>query len=417
MELQEHLSSFSPRSFERREHSWEAAHVFFLQTNDQHYEGGPTSPEHFYQTVVHAQALLQHLEEHGDFFLKNEHLTTKELACIIRLIRAMDSSFVQKALASLIDAPETTPSSLIYQLKRKHPEGTVDFIRGNNHTAINHQALAKKMAASERTHLLSVSDSHRTTADMFRALRIDEWDYSPKETALLSFDHHTDTYTISGIGPQKANVMRWLIEEKYIAKLGVVGTQSVALGDRMEEATFIEGASLYDVHGKPDRDALETQLDRLFREWSASGIKEIYLSVDLDGLRLDELGYTSTDYGIERRQWEALQRLARAEPHIFDPTVDPRLKTKIWQSVRHAIASFPIKQKPYHGVPASWILFAARLAQESPYDFQIGITDARTGRKVIGDITEVSGGDRRRHGERITIALLEALVKEATKEL
>ena len=408
------VPQLGPQPHERHEGVWQNAQILFLQTNDQHYDGRPSSPEDFYQTVLSAQKLLHSLEKQGTSLLVQKNLTPFELSRVSRLREAIDSSSVQKRIISLIDAPDTDPSTLRSTIDTKHPDGAFELLIGDKETRINLDHLAKSIRQSDRMNLFSISDSHRTTADIFRALRKNEWSYRPRETAVLSFDHHTDTYKIPTNDPQKANVMRWLLEQKYIGKLGVIGTQTVDLADRMADATFVEGAFLYDGFGDPDKGKFEESLDRLFWGWSTTGIKEIYFSTDLDGLRLDKLGYTSTDYGIERRQWEALRRFARAEPYLFDQQLTSELRAKIWGSIHHALTSFTTMQRPYHGIPAAWILHAVRAAKDAPYDFHIGVSDIRTGKKVIGDITEVSGVDRKRHGERITTALVEALLKETS---
>ena len=400
---------------EHRENAWKNVDIFCLETGDQHFFEGPSSPEDFYQTMIDAQRCLSKLQAHAKTLVTLDHIEQEQARALVDLEERLHTKRFQQRLLSLGEADQTTPRSVSQVLQNQHPAGTFSFFQGDRQSRLDHGALAERLRETPRSHILSLSDSHRTTADLFRAVRDAHWKYPPERTALLSFDHRTDTYDIPTQEPQKANVMRWLLEKKYIRALGVIGTQPIYSEDRLNNATFIEGAKLYDERGTRKRDRLEAALDDLFWQWHLSGVRNLYLSVDLDGLRIDQLGITSTDYSRERADWTELKRLAQAEPFLFDSKLPTEVSQKLWQSVRFALHHLEQEPKPYYGIPASWIIHAVRIAKMPPYEFSIGVRDNATGKTLVGDITEVHGLDHRRHGARIATALLDAIVKETVR--
>lgn len=400
---------------ERREKAWEHAHVLFLETGDQDFFPGPESIRDVYDTLVEAQRFLRKLTEQSTLLIqtgKLERRRARSLPEMDALVRLPD---FQRRIFSLAEATLLTPHRLGIEIQRHRPSCSFSLIEGNSKHELNIPHLSERLKQNPRPQIVSVSDSHRTTADMFRAMRLADWKYPPSQAAILSFDHHTDTHPGPDSEPHKANVMRWLLEKKYINALGVIGVKNTAVLEAVPGASFIRGSQLYDEYNHPKRALFQSELDYLLTQWQRRGIQNIYLSVDLDGLCLDTSGITSTDYSPDRGYWTGIKVLSRLEKLAFAPNLAPEVSRNVWQSIGFALDELRPKTEPYHGIPAAWILHAVQIAKDPPFEFNIGIRDALTGKTVIGDITEVSGVDRRRHGSRMTMALLDAIVKETAK--
>ncbi len=72
-----------------------------------------------------------------------------------------------------------------------------------------------------------------------------------------------------------------------------------------EKASVIFGEDLYR-NGEPSLEIYRKRLKSLFDEWRRFGIKEVYPSTDIDGLRLDAMGYVGTDYYAPRQKQSLL---------------------------------------------------------------------------------------------------------------
>ena len=251
------------RSLEQTER-WEKAWVLLLKTDEQHHGVRPDSPQEFFDTFVAANKAINDILGSAERLIATGRVSLDQVKRASRVQEALEEAKVQKRIASLMDAPFADPWSLYRPLSKHHPEGLFTTPKPSPRRAEFVDEIRKSLLRPSRDHFFSISDSHRTTADMFEAARTGGWKYRSETTALLSFDHHTDTYEVPFSGPRKANVMRWLLEENYIRHLGVVGTQPVGPSELLRNATFIEGDSFYRKDGTPSYEKLEAHLHRLF---------------------------------------------------------------------------------------------------------------------------------------------------------
>lgn len=397
---------------EQREALWKQAHLLFLKSDDQHFADRPHSVQEFYDTVVRAQKLIRILLDKQEELLLRGKLRAANIRRLEHVLALIDDPRMLAKLDAIVDAPITDPETLCHSLRVRHPQGTFTFLEADQETRFDRTIIARTLRESSQKQLLTISDSHRTTADVFTGLRAGTWDYDRYRTAIVSFDHHADTQSADGNGPYKSTVMRWLLEEEFVNAVGVIGLQPTNPAHAIPGTTFIEGRWLYHRDGTLFRERFDHLVLTMLDGWKRGGIRELYVSIDLDGLRLDTLGYSSTDYAIERTLWAYLREFARIPPSILFENQDRTASGACWEAITTALQTISHEHYAYRGIPAAWILRTMRLARSAPFNFRLGVTDKKTGRRVIGDITEISGADRRRHGERIVTVLTEALLKE-----
>jgi hypothetical protein len=310
---------------ENREDLWQDIQVLFLQTGEEHFQDRPRSVYELYQNVIIAQKVIRVLLDERarlqrTHFLSPEYSYSKVDSIFRALERAqslIDDRTSLYKLDGLIDAPITSPLLLADQYQERHPTGTYTKITAQEGIRFEKRAITDALGEAKLSRILSISDSHRTTADMFTAMRARNWEYDPKSAAILSFDHHTDTDKFDSSDPYKATVMRWLLERQLVAAVGVVGIPGANPEARIPGTTFIEGWRLYHEDQTPWKEKFDRCLYTLFLKWLRQGIDQFYLSVDLDGLQLDKLGISATDYAIERTLWELIYRVSKIPPSVF----------------------------------------------------------------------------------------------------
>lgn len=240
-------------------------------------------------------------------------------------------------------------------------------------------AVQQWLQQAERNFLLLTSSSHKTTGDVQEALEVVPG-WGTTQRGILSFDHHSDMETIetgtTGFRITKSNVMQYVLEHNLADAVAVVGTDPIFAEDtphaeRRYRYDIVPGDELY-TQEHPDPAKLLEALDGIFPAWQAKGIREVYISVDLDGLRLPEHNYTGVDYG-------------------------------------------QLGDHPYHGIPAAWIPLAMQHARRQ-YGLRLGVHNHRTGQRMIGDVVEYNVPDHKQHTARIAQHILGAMLAEAQRD-
>lgn len=410
----------------REEETFEDAHILTLTSAEQ-FDAGVVPPVNFNEEdyrLCYEQmySLIEELVDSMPLHLKwsdKERLLAfasylKNHPPVVPYATKPHEAVLDKQLRAQLagNFPSNNVSGLVFDKIFPDPKKT--FIFEGQQTAL---ALAN--AAGKR--VVSCSDSHRSTGAMFYAMSENGFFTDGHETALLSFDHHPD------FGPgrappgqlkesldfKKEDIMMSLLVYKYIGSVGVVGVNDYfkKTGASQDDTVSVFfGSELYR-DGKPSTEQFEQKMRRLFLSWKQKGIKQIYTSVDLDGLRLDTMGYTGVDYSLERMvQMFVIHSLQLG----FDKTIrNIRSKDAELVEIANLILDFLDSAgydilHGYQGVPAAWINKAMHIAGE--FDLEIGITHPQTGQKVVGDVTELHPADKKDRTSRIAVAILKSLL-------
>jgi len=238
----------------------------------------------------------------------------------------------------------------------------------------------------DRPYVLTTSSTHRSTAQLFDALdRVSDFDTGQR--GIISFDHHSDLEGVNqklnpGDLPSKANVMAYVLKKRHVEAVAVFGTSdfySIASGKNYD---VIPSGQLYE-HGLPQRQLFIEQLRRTLQSWKETGIRQVYTSVDLDGLRLPEQLYSATDYNpIDQLRYKLLH------------------------------SSDNVSHEPYQGIPAAWIPLAMQIARRE-FGMVLGLKKHRSEQRIIGDVVEYVGPDYAGRTARIAKAILGSMLAEA----
>jgi hypothetical protein len=263
---------------------------------------------------------------------------------------------------------------------------------------------------------MSLSDSHTTSALVLEQLH--EFGVSMSQVGVVSFDHHTDLRPVR-IVPTKESVMQYALQRVGVGAVIVVGCGDYSTTLQSEQSNaqrldVVSGDQLYN-NGQPNVQEFLRMLKIIFADWQRRGITNMYTTIDLDGLRLLEQGYSATDYN-------PLDRLRNLVAVTDDEIVRDYLNTDVtdvtadlaqglvrWLSVFLRSA----KLREYNGVPASWVTRTMRLGRDQ-FGLQLGVTVPTTKRRVVGDIVEYTTPDYQNRTARITQALLGAMTLEST---
>lgn len=245
--------------------------------------------------------------------------------------------------------------------------------------ADNAVAVQRWIEQQKRRYLLLTSSSHAVTGYVQQALE-EAKDWGATQRGILSFDHHSDMENIetgeTGHRISKSNVMQFVLERNLVDAVAVLGTEPIFVehlskAQRKYPYDIVSGKALY-TNDKPDTAKLLATLDDILPQWQAQGIRELYISVDLDCLRLPEQHYTGIDY-------------------------------KSWG------------KGPYYGLPAAWIPLAMQHARTN-YGLRLGVQNHRTGQRFVGDVVEYNLPDERQHTARIAQHILSAMLAEAQRD-
>ena len=274
------------------------------------------------------------------------------------------------------------------------------------------ERVQEALASHGRLFFISASDSHRSTGSVFRALAASGALDPKRPRAVLSFDHHSDVAQ-SKIPFGKENVMASILENNLVQNVAVMGVQKSA--DLPSEGvapktTFYEGHRFY-TDGKPSLVKFKDACRELFEAWNAAGIVDIYPSVDVDGLRIDELGYEGTDYAVSRMRRRAIIGLLSSLPTSELGPAESSAESADQLAAFDDAARRYRELHEYCGIPAAWIAYALEEAQRQ--GFHVGIRDEIHHCTVIGDVTELRQEDPRGRTTRIASALLDRMARIA----
>ncbi len=301
------------------------------------------------------------------------------------------------------------------------------------------ESLVDFLDRSEKKCIVTSSDSHRTTGVVLKILA-DKLAWAEKDgsTAVLAFDRHIDTGQWSGEASDitKANVFVPILEEDIIGELAVVGAHSNNQLPAIEIAgkvSVLYNKDLY-VDRLPKSELFLEKINDVFLSWKAKGIKRIYFSVDIDGLRIMDLGYTATDYNmlslLRKELFSFLNRPSKIEgiddfeinipehPGLEDPHKKNKKYRKQILDNSHEPFNFKFTNlaeitSNYGGVPAKWVGFAMKLAKE--HGLEVGLKNKK-GQVVVGDVVEREKGDYKGRTTKITAALLKEMIKYGQSE-
>lgn len=279
--------------------------------------------------------------------------------------------------------------------------GSLATIKEDNQRRCQDQ-LQKFLESSSQPYKLMTSNSHRTTGDLFTAMNAQqEWDTA--HTAILSFDKHHDAHAPGKHILQKSTVLGYLLSEGFVDAVGVVGTP----GERIQDLSRFSTPPIQNMYrdGVPQSRLFDAYITHLFDKWKKIGIRQIYPSIDLDGLRLQEVGYTGTDYN-PLDAWR-LKISQDRTPQLI--TNSDHITMENIEEVRSMYGMLPT-----YGVPASWIPRALTMAREK-FGWMIGIPGKgnHQGERVVGDVVEYVPLDYKNRTARIAGGIANALLAEA----
>lgn len=384
----------------RRNPDWKNTAVVHVETDEQH---SLRSTEKFLSRQHPlTQEQIEKYIEHGRQLLANkkfcEHLHQNEIdrlqRRIARIARLHADGFLENP--QLQEAPASS-----HFFDANNAPGNRATIEEKNQRRCQDQ-LQKFLELSSQPYKLMTSNSHRTTGDLFTAMNAQqEWDTA--HTAILSFDKHHDAHAPGKHILQKSTVMGYLLSEGFVDAVGVVGTR----GERIQDLSRFSTPPIQNMYrdDMPQSRLFDAYITHLFDKWKKIGIRQIYPSVDLDGLRLQEVGYTGTDYNpldawrLTIAQDRTPQLITNSD-HITPETIE---------EVRSMYGMLPT-----YGVPASWIPRALAMAREK-FGWGIGIpgTGDHQGERIVGDVVEYVPLDYKNRTARIAGGITNALLTEA----
>lgn len=385
-----------------RNPDWENTAVVHVATDEQHSLRSTDkflSREHSL-----TQEQIEKYIEHGRQLLANakfcERLRPNEIDLLQRRVERIARLYADGFLENpqLQEAPV-----LSYFFDAADAPDNLATIKENNQRRCQDQ-LRKFLESSSQPYKLIMSNSHRTTGDLFTAMNAQqEWDTA--HAAILSFDKHHDAYAPGKHILQKSTVMGYLLSEGFIDAVGVVGTR----GERIQNLSPFSTPPIQNMYrdNMPQQRLFDAYMTHLFDKWKKIGIRQIYPSVDLDGLRLDAVGYTGTDYN-PLDTWRLTISQDRTPRLITNPD---HITAEAIEEVRSMYGMLPT-----YGVPASWIPRALAMAREK-FGWGIGIpgTGDHRGERIVGDVVEYFPLDYKNRTARIAGGIANALLAEAQK--
>lgn len=272
--------------------------------------------------------------------------------------------------------------------------------------------VVETLRTTKRPETIFTSDSHAVTAQIFTAAQELGWEVG-LAVGVLSFDHHLDMVdrTQQLLAPNKANVMSYLLNNLSVGSTAVLGVaDSRAVHDELtgkQTAYAVRGEDLYTKAGQPDTQLFHNVIRRLMLRWKQQGITRIYPTVDLDGLRLPEQGYTATDYNpidVTKDVMKTWSAVAESASRAANPEYLEYFKNILIQALE--------RNKPYYGLPAAWVIQAVEMAKHE-FGMQIGLVSPDGKQRIVGDVNEYVGPDVNGNTARIAKGLINGLVATA----
>lgn len=399
---------------------WKRTSLLLLRTEERHQ-----SKNHDHESVLSATEAIANAIESAFA----NHLT-HEMVEVINLLRSRKERNRLTRDLEDEDTP-TAPNTFIWALRAIQARPKLTELHSSSMDASVAQSFIE-----HPTHPFTVfcSDSHATTGHVLEAALKSGWFGSvrnpdaPTHTGVLSFDHHTDilkdSFDFSNVA-KKENVMRHVLKFGPADKVCVVGISQEQIDtyqlDRADKRPksyqAIPSLLFYNQHGQPKFDACKEAIIPILKHWKQQNITRIYPTIDMDGLRLGELGYTGTDYSeaFFRRDLllEIFQEISRLD-NLISTTQDIREVTNLKKVKEFLLKRFILEYleqipEKYGGLPASWIIKILTIAKKE-YGFEIGIKHPTTGNVLVGDIVELDGVDYKGRTGKIAAHLMKHLL-------
>lgn len=388
----------------------------------------PSNPEYYVPKLFEdSRFALQTSLERERVPPESEPLSTEERKNIEDMLEILSDPHLLQKITLLRRSRSVTDKMILQSLHKKHAEvdtrhfyypkeGVLPPHTKNRLAAVEPQDLQPGIRYEHcRKNILSISNTHASTGDIFLSIREAGWEFDSEKTGVLSFDHHGDTYDSRELG--KASVMRYVLEQKLVKGVFVVGVYSDAYSPPVEGAEFMMGKNLYK-DGVPDSGMFTQAWKAKIQNWKSEGIRQFYLSVDMDGLQVDTLGLHATDYSPLRRVLDELIALSsyRDAFSVYGKRkhVDPETWGRWKQCMLPLKGTIDQLKEPYQGMPAHWITGAIQMARAEGLKLGVEIrhpsNPAQDSKRIIGDIVEVANNDPRRHVQRLTTSLVESIV-------
>ncbi len=371
-------------------------------------------------------------------FLSFKNFTVLNEQDLLKLLELLTPQWIDRLASRTLEQPSTgAPTSPSTRLQRYLPKDRLSVIEAG--TFSEKEAARARASDPFQVELLhpeakklfelfthdvvtkrfvTLSSSHRVTGSLFDALSQAElYTFQQAEhTSIFQVDRHSDLVNMRGpVSLTKASVMRHLLQERLVSAIGCIGVEDphLELIDRsiQEKVTSLSKNDLFNQRTRLQSKVLyQEKTDALFSDWKQKGIRSIYPSIDVDGLRLDDLGLTAVDYSQERLQLIALTCLggdvySQLETGRYAPRTDKDVKR--WMDT--LLRSFD----PYQGIPTPWVAEALERARDT-HGFEIGVT-LTSGQRVAGDIVEFMGPDHRDHTAKLIGALTDRLLQISSK--
>lgn len=396
---------------ERREQNWKNVSVISIESNE-------------VDIPPIADTVQRFAEQHGNDDMETwlhavrENVATVRSELGDRLSQEDERLFsaferYSDVIMKFVNSTDISTASLSELIQGSRPE--VEMVRGTmpsfrdqsfDQSVRNMRAIFEQVSRSDS---IMTSDSHAATPLLLSAVSKERF-WPTHDTAVLSFDHHTDFMPDSSPDAvRKASQFSALFHHTDIAAGCVVGVQpfeatpSTVIDRR--PADFITGKDLY-TQGKPNADALRASLDPIFRKWKEMRVRFVYPSIDLDALQIVENQYTGVDYHHMYSMLVYMEKVKQWAEQVVDSEKQPDVLKEIQKETQRNIRTGGI---PYYGVPASWITKSLRYARDN-YGFEIGIRQSNTGRRLVGDVVEYAPQDYKGRTAKIAQAIMNSLI-------
>jgi len=340
---------------------------------------------------------------------------------ILQTLREQFEAY-KKRISKYKDAPDTSATIPARMEKiKKIGEGDED-----NEKAIS--GALKDDFETNPGNKICLADSHVLTiynlTEAFKA-RTDK----DAKVAVMVFDNHIDIYDHAD-DDWKGNVFQKLFETKVIDRATFIGGNSEpGLIDRQNEKLAGPDKKAFDqisaddirTNGKIDRPGLVQSVKDTIEEYKKEGITSLVFSVDVDVLRVKEMGYTAMEYTPMNFIGYVGSLDLPMDKKFDDLTRVEQAEIKAWMEIGRPSRSGPTRYSP-GGDPAE--IFdpqgmklgdigvaldtMAATCKKTGIDLGIQLTG---GGKYLGDVVELTGPDIGERTTRATSALLKRINK------
>jgi hypothetical protein len=388
---------------ERRQANWQETSLILMQAGDKHVkqsyiedcDESKVGQREVDVSIAVVKALIE-----ADINIDSDKL--RHLEVLLRELELLKEAVYEHKLQGaningLVESWPEAEAADVFKVKLDQHEDsrTIDLI------------------SRRRRYLLGLADSHRATYDLILQARQHRF-ITGMHTAVLSFDHHADVFYPKRYDDpiEKNGLVSGLLDCRLISAAAVIGPFDTPDQRSMDQHRR-QGHNINIVHcdslysgSKPVVASFESALREILQFWKMKNIRQIYPSIDLDGLRLSEIGYTAVDYVSFLELKRILFKAYRYFTMLQNAESTPDERERLLRTLVDLIC----RDHPrYYGLPASWPLRALEIARDE-YGFEIGLRHPSTGQRLVGDITEFTGYDYQGHTAKITRALANGLL-------